>query len=82
MQLSVVLSACWVICATIVAMLPMKYQFLPGVTLLICAPALILWLGFDFGWFVSALALAAFVSMFRYPLRYFWRKWSGRGEVQ
>ncbi|WP_170331843.1 DUF2484 family protein [Ruegeria arenilitoris] len=80
MQLSVVFSALWVICATIVAMLPMRLQFPPGIILLICAPMLIIWLGFDFGWIISALAFAAFASMFRNPLRYYWRKWV-RGEV-
>jgi len=82
MYLSAVFSALWVVCATIVAMLPMRMQYPPGITLLICAPILIIWLGYDFGWFVSALALAGFVSMFRHPLRFLWRKYLSRGAPE
>ncbi len=78
MGYSMIFAAIWVICATIVALLPMRLQFPPGILLLICAPALIVWLGYDYGWFISALAFAAFVSMFRNPIRYYWRKWTGQ----
>ncbi|EEE36784.1 hypothetical protein RKLH11_618 [Rhodobacteraceae bacterium KLH11] len=77
MYFSIVLSALWVVSATIVAMLPMRLQFPPGIVLLICAPFLIIWLGYDFGWFFSVLAFAGFASMFRNPIRYYWRKWTG-----
>ncbi|WP_171167224.1 DUF2484 family protein [Ruegeria sp. HKCCA0370] len=80
MDYSMILAALWVICATIVAFLPMRMQFPPGVTLLICAPVLIVWLGYDHGWFWSVFAFGGFVSMFRNPIRYCWRKWA-RGEV-
>jgi hypothetical protein len=62
----------WVFAATAVAMLPMRLQFLPGIALLIAAPLLILWIGMALTWWAGVLALAAFVSMFRNPLRYFW----------
>lgn len=78
MDYSVIIAALWVICATIVALLPMRLQFPPGIVLLICAPVLIVWLGYAHGWLISALAFAGFVSMFRNPIRFFWRKWSGR----
>ena len=77
MTASVIAAVFWVFAATGVALLPMRRQYAPGVVLLIAAPLLILWLGFDFGWIVSAGALAAFISMFRNPLRYLWRKWRG-----
>ncbi|WP_171209795.1 MULTISPECIES: DUF2484 family protein [unclassified Ruegeria] len=77
MEYSVVFAALWVISATVVALLPMRMQFPPGVLLLICAPVLIVWLGYDYGVIVGLLALAGFLSMFRYPLRYYWRKWTG-----
>lgn len=77
MSLSVISAVLWVFAATGVAMLPMRLQFPPGILLLIAAPALIVWLGLDFGWIVAAAALAAFISMFRRPLRYYWRKWRG-----
>lgn len=62
-------------------MLPMRRQYVPGVILLGAAPVLIVWLGLDHGWLVAGLATAGFVSMFRNPLRYFWRKWRGKGAA-
>ena len=74
------LMACiaWVFAATGVAMLPMRHQYIPGIALLIAAPLLILWIGLSVAWWAAALALAAFVSMFRNPLRYFWAKARGQ----
>ncbi len=77
MSASAIAAIIWVLVASGVAMLPMRRQFPPGVVLLIAAPVLIVWLGFDYGWIASAGALAAFLSMFRNPLRYYWRKWRG-----
>lgn len=79
MTTSLVIGCLWVIAATIVALLPMQRQYVPGVALLIAAPVLIVWLGLDYGWFVSLLAAFAFVSMFRNPLRYFYRR--ARGDA-
>lgn len=76
------LAILWVFAATITALLPMRYQYIPGITLLIAAPILILWLGAAHGWSWSILALAAFVSMFRNPLRYLSaRAWGERPEI-
>ena len=61
----------WVIASTIVAMLPMRMQYVPGVMLLIAASILILWIGLSVAWWAGILALLAFLSMFRNPLRYF-----------
>jgi len=58
-------------------MLPMRRQYPLGVTLLIAAPVLIVWIGFDYGWIAAVLALAAFVSMFRRPLMYFYARAKG-----
>lgn len=77
MSLSVFLAIAWVFVATLVAMLPMRLQYAPGVALLAAAPVLIVVLGLQFGWLAALGATAAFVSMFRNPLRYFWRKWRG-----
>lgn len=60
----------WVFASAAVAMLPMRRQYVPGVALLLAAPALIVMIGLKMGWILSALALAAFLSMFRNPLRY------------
>lgn len=68
----------WVFAATAVAMLPMRHQYIPGVALLIAAPVLILWIGITVAWWAGLLALAAFASMFRNPLRYFWAKARGQ----
>lgn len=76
------LSVAWVLVATGTAMLPMRLQYAPGITLLIAAPVLIVWLGIAHGIWVGLLALAAFASMFRNPLRYFWARARGhRPEV-
>ena len=75
MSASVIAAVTWVFAATVVAMLPMRRQFPPGIALLIAAPVLIVWLGLDFGWIASIGALAAFISMFRNPIRFYWRKW-------
>lgn len=55
-------------------MLPMRLQYPPGIALLIAAPFLIVWIGVVHGAILGLLALAAFVSMFRNPLRYLFRK--------
>lgn len=77
MTLSLTLACLWVLASTVTALLPMKHQYRPGVTLLIEAPVLILWLGYDFGWWLSVIALFAFVSMFRNPLRYIFKRLNG-----
>ena len=68
----------WVLAATCVAMLPMRRQFVPGIALLSAAPILIVWISVAVAWWAGLLALAAFVSMFRNPLRYFWAKVRGQ----
>ncbi|MEX0307316.1 MAG: DUF2484 family protein [Ruegeria sp.] len=78
MSLSLIIACGWVFASTIVAMLPMRLQFPPGVMLFASAPALILWLSLDYGWFIGVLAAAGFVSMYRNPIRYYWRKWTGK----
>lgn len=64
-------SVLWVLASAAVAMLPMRLQYLPGVLLLCAAPVLILWIGFAVSWWAAGLALFAFVSMYRNPLRFF-----------
>ncbi len=65
------------VASAITGMLPMRYQYAPGITLLLAAPVLIVWLGVEHGWVVGAVALAAFLSMFRNPLRYLVKKAMG-----
>ncbi|HCP80441.1 MAG TPA: UDP-N-acetylmuramate--alanine ligase [Octadecabacter sp.] len=70
MSWSIVIAALWVLVATGTALLPIRGQFVPGVALLLMAPGLIIWLGYDFGWGWSVAAFLAFASMFRNPLKY------------
>ncbi|MGR3615369.1 MAG: DUF2484 family protein [Paracoccaceae bacterium] len=77
MSYSILFAAIWVLLATGVAMLPMRRQYVPGVALLVAAPMLIIWLGFEQGWIIALAATFGFLSMFRNPLRYFWKKWRG-----
>lgn len=74
---SVIVSSIWVLASTITALLPMRFQYLPGVTLLVMAPFLIIWLGYDFGWGWSIAALLGFASMFRNPLKYIYARARG-----
>lgn len=78
MTLSLILASLWVVLATIVAFLPMRRQYGPGVVLLVLAPVLIVWLGYDYGFWLALLGTFAFVSMFRNPLLYYYRR--ARGE--
>lgn len=68
----------WVFASVGVAMLPMRQQYIPGVALLLLAPVLIVMIGMKVGWFMAALGVAAFVSMFRNPLLYIVAKLRGQ----
>ena len=68
----------WVFASAIVAMLPMRKQYFPGVALLLAVPVLIVLVGIQVHWSVALFALFAFVSMFRNPLRYIWAKVTGK----
>ncbi|MDF1729359.1 MAG: DUF2484 family protein [Sulfitobacter sp.] len=68
----------WVFASAAVAMLPMRHQYFPGIALLIAAPVLIFMIGQSVGWIPALLGLAAFVSMFRNPLRFIWAKLRGQ----
>lgn len=75
---SLIIAILWVFAATGTALLPMRFQYVPGVALLVGAPFLIFWLGYDFGWWVAVAASFGFVSMFRNPLRYLFAKARGQ----
>ncbi|NNE52692.1 MAG: DUF2484 family protein [Sulfitobacter sp.] len=72
------LCVAWVFASVIVAMLPMRLQYVPGVILLLAAPVLIILIGREVGWIPALLGFAAFVSMFRNPLRFIWAKARGQ----
>ena len=73
------LAACvWVVAATVVAFLPMRRQFVPGIALLIAAPVIVVWIGMEHGPWIALAGVAGVVSMFRRPLRYYVLKAMGR----
>ncbi|NCO85392.1 MAG: DUF2484 family protein [Rhodobacterales bacterium] len=78
MSLPLILGCLWVLAATATALLPMRRQYVPGVTLLLVAPLLLGWIGYVHGWLWVAIGLAAFASMMRNPLIYLYRR--ARGE--
>ncbi|NNK78630.1 MAG: DUF2484 family protein [Litoreibacter sp.] len=80
MSAALIAAAIWAILSTGVALLPMRFQYAPGLLLLLVAPAIIVWIGYEHGIWVAAAGLAAFFSMFRNPLRYLWRRAFARGE--
>ena len=81
MSASILSAALWVLAATIVAFLPMRRQYAPGMVLLVLARGVIAWLWYENGWVIGLAGLAGFLSMFRNPLRYFWRKWRNNGTA-
>jgi hypothetical protein len=73
-SLPLILVCLWIVASAVVAMLPMRAQMLPGLTLLIAAPVLLVWIGRVHGWLWLALGLFAFLSMFRNPILTFARR--------
>jgi hypothetical protein len=74
MSLPLILAALWVVAGAITALLPMRAQMVPGLTLIAAAPVLLVWIGVIHGWLWVAVGLFAFLSMFRRPLNYFVRR--------
>ena len=70
----------WVFASATVAMLPIRLQYVPGVVLLALAPVLIFFIGQQVGWIAALAGLAAFVSMFRNPLIYLFKRATGRAQ--
>ena len=68
MTLSLLLACVWAVLATITAFLPMRLQYVPGLSLLILAVPLLVFIGVQHSAWVVLAALAGLVSMFRRPL--------------
>ena len=81
MSLSLIIAAVWAIAATVVALLPMRFQYVPGVSLLIAAPFVIGFMAYENGLWIALIGVFGFASMFRNPLRYFWRKFRGQNPT-
>lgn len=80
MSLSLILACLWALAATVTALLPMRLQYVPGLTLLVLAPVLLILIGVQHGWLPALLGLAGFLSMFRRPLRYMWGRVRGQAS--
>jgi len=78
MSASLIFASLWVLASTLTAMLPMRLQYAPGLTLLILALPLLGWIGHDHGVWPAVLGVAALVSLFRRPLLYLARRALGR----
>ncbi len=78
MSAALIAAGLWVLAATLVAFLPMRHQYRPGLILLVAAPVVIVWIGIAHGAVAAVLGFGAFVSMFRNPLRYLWRRARGQ----
>jgi hypothetical protein len=77
------IAAClWVLAAALVALLPMRRQFAPGIVLLGLAPVLMIWLSLTYGLWVGGVALLAFLSMFRRPLIYLVKRLFGQSQTR
>jgi len=67
MPLSLILACLWVLAAAVVAMLPMRNQYAPGLTLLVLSVPLAIFVGAQLGWIWVAVVLLAILSMYRRP---------------
>jgi len=74
MSSPLIFACLWVLLGAITAMLPMRLQFAPGLSLLVAAPILLIWIASVHGIWIAVFAALAVISMFRRPLMYFGRK--------
>lgn len=74
MTLSLILACLWVVASAVTAMLPMRFQYVPGVALLGASVPLAVFVGLEHGWIWVAVVLFAVLSMFRRPLYFIGRK--------
>ena len=81
MSLALALSCIWVIAAAITAFLPLRLQYVPGLSLLAAAPVLIWFLAQSHGPLLTAFAVFAVLSMFRRPLIHLFRKATGAADT-
>ena len=81
MSPSLTSGALWVLAATATAMLPMRRQYVPGIMLLVVAPVLLAWIGWQHGGWIVGLTTLAFLSMFRNPLMYMGRRVMGKPVI-
>lgn len=65
---SIVAFCVWALATMGLALLPIKYQILPGLGFLLILPVLLVWLARDYGALPVVVCIFAAVSLFRKPL--------------
>ncbi|WP_341861920.1 DUF2484 family protein [Gymnodinialimonas sp. 57CJ19] len=73
MSLALTLVCVWVVASAIVAMMPMRLQWPFGFPLLVLSVPMVVFVGYTHGWIWTAVIVLAVVSMYRNPLRYFYK---------
>jgi len=81
-MLPVTLACLWVLAAAAVSLLPMRRQYVPGLSLLLTAPFLVVWLALTWGPWMALGATLAVISMFRRPLVYLAKRALGRAPAR
>ena len=56
----------------------MRYQFAPGLALLLLAPVLVAWIAFSHGPWLAFAGVLAVLSMFRRPLAHLARRFTSK----
>lgn len=78
MSAALIAACLWALAATVVALLPMRAQMIPGLALLLAAPVLLVWIAMTHGVWVTLGCLLAVLSLFRNPLIYLVRRAMGK----
>lgn len=65
---SITVMCIWALATMGLAPLPIKYQVLPGLGLLLVLPVILVWLARDHGALAVCVSIFAAVSLFRNPL--------------
>lgn len=78
MSVPMIAACLWALASTVVALLPMRAQMIPGLALLIAAPVLLVWIALAHGILVTAGCTLAVLSLFRNPLIYLVRRALGK----
>ncbi len=74
MSLSLILVCVWLLAANVLAMVPSKDQHWTRAYFLIAVGVpLLIWVIYQNGLIIGLLALAAGMSVLRWPVRYLWR---------
>ncbi|SFJ17963.1 DUF2484 family protein [Celeribacter neptunius] len=66
--------AIWALATMALAPLPIRYQILPGLALLLALPVILIWVGRSYGPWPVLVGCVAAVSLFRKPLGALWRR--------